>query len=387
MSVRVVPWKPEMGPDKWRVDIRFKKPDGTKVRNQTVHEAPTKGMARKWGEARESQLRAGTLAVSEEKAEIPSFATFVLEWETTYPKAAGNRHTTTKEKATHIKSHLLPYFGSMRLDEINEKAMDAFLAHMADKTKGKPDDERVRKVGTGKKTLKPKTRRNVMMTLRKILATAEKWGQLPRMPRFPRIKVPECDFDFYDVHEAAQLVRAAGDAEERAMLLFALHTGARAGELLAVEWTSIDTRQKLVSFSRSTTKGVTSDTTKSGKPRRVPLSAPLEAILKAVKHLKSSLVFCKPDGSAHNLDDLHRVLARAQKRAGLRAVRWHDLRHSYASNLTIGGTPIRQVQEWMGHSTITMTMRYAHLAPTEKARKYLTALDVPEPAKGDVAAE
>jgi hypothetical protein len=55
-------------------------------------------------------------------------------------------------------------------------------------------------------------------------------------------------------------------------------------------------------------------------------------------------------------------------------VEWHDCRHSFASQHVIGGTPLRQVQDWLGHSTITMTMRYAHLAPGG-GREYLAALD------------
>jgi site-specific recombinase XerD len=55
--------------------------------------------------------------------------------------------------------------------------------------------------------------------------------------------------------------------------------------------------------------------------------------------------------------------ARACRRAGLREIRWHDLRHSFASQLAAAGVPLRQVQEWLGHSTINMTVRYAHLAP------------------------
>ena len=47
----------------------------------------------------------------------------------------------------------------------------------------------------------------------------------------------------------------------------------------------------------------------------------------------------------------------------MRDIRWHDLRHTFASNLIAAGVPILQVQQWLGHSTIQMTMRYAHLAP------------------------
>jgi site-specific recombinase XerD len=57
------------------------------------------------------------------------------------------------------------------------------------------------------------------------------------------------------------------------------------------------------------------------------------------------------------------MLDRATRRAGLREIRRHDCRHSFTSQLVIAGVPLHQVQAWLGHSTITMTMRYAHLAP------------------------
>src|ERR1019366_5362493 len=102
--------------------------------------------------------------------------------------------------------------------------------------------------------------------------------------------------------------------------------------------------------------GFTTNGTKSGKPRKVPLSPTLAAALKAHRHMRGPLVFCQDDGTPLTLWHLHGALERAARRASLRLLRWHDLRHSFASNLTIGGTPMRQVQEWMGHSTILMTM-------------------------------
>jgi site-specific recombinase XerC len=67
---------------------------------------------------------------------------------------------------------------------------------------------------------------------------------------------------------------------------------------------------------------------------------------------------------------------RTGTRAGLREIRWHDLRHSFASQLVSSSVPIRQVQEWLGHSTITMTMRYSHLAPGSGAN-LIQALESP----------
>jgi integrase len=228
----------------------------------------------------------------------------------------------------------------------------------------------------------------VVGTLHTILATAVEWGALDVLPKFPKIKVSASAFDFYNVVEAAALLDSARDDEERAILRFALHSGGRAGEQLAVEWTDIDTRNKFVSFSKSRTNGVTTRGTKGRKPRKVPLSESLLADLRTVRHLKGPLVFCQADGSPLTLWILRDHLARAARKAGLRLLRWHDLRHSFASNLVIGGTPIRQVQEWMGHTTILMTMRYSHLAPGG-GREHLSALDAPTaaPARKDSAAE
>jgi site-specific recombinase XerD len=80
------------------------------------------------------------------------------------------------------------------------------------------------------------------------------------------------------------------------------------------------------------------------------------------------------DGSPFTLWQLHERLWGACRRGGLRKIRWHDARHSFASQLVIAGAPLRQVQEWLGHSSITMTMRYAHLAPGG-GREFMAALD------------
>jgi site-specific recombinase XerD len=75
-----------------------------------------------------------------------------------------------------------------------------------------------------------------------------------------------------------------------------------------------------------------------------------------------------------SLWQLHERLWSSCRRAGLRRIRWHDCRHSFASQLVMASTPLRQVQEWLGHSTIMMTMRYSHLAPGG-GREFLSALD------------
>ena len=87
-------------------------------------------------------------------------------------------------------------------------------------------------------------------------------------------------------------------------------------------------------------------------------------------------MFCRAAGKPLTLWQLPERLWSACRRAGLREIRWHDLRHSFASQLVSAGVPLRQVQDWLGHSTITMTMRYSHLAP-EQGAELIQALENP----------
>jgi len=105
--------------------------------------------------------------------------------------------------------------------------------------------------------------------------------------------------------------------------------------------------------------------TKTGKSRHVPLTGALLEALRAIKHLRGQNVFCNRDGSPLTLWQLHERIEGACRRAGLRRIRWHDTRHSFASQLVSAGVPLRQVQEYLGHTTIAMTMRYSHLAPND----------------------
>ncbi len=86
-------------------------------------------------------------------------------------------------------------------------------------------------------------------------------------------------------------------------------------------------------------------------------------VLSRKAFLKGPLVFCDEGGRMLTKGELRHPLLRACKRAGLREIGWHVLRHTFASHLVMRGAPIVAVQDLMGHSTIQMTMRYAHLAP------------------------
>jgi integrase len=338
----------------WRYRKVVRLPDGRKVRINGTPAINTKQEA----EAAERSHILRALDPKPERKEVPTFERFVEDrWWPIYPAAAGNRFTTKYEKEIHLRVHLVPVLGSVPLDKVRGEVVSRLLAAL-------------RRKGLGEKSVK-----NIQATLRRILASAVEWGYLDSIPPFPRVKVPQARWDFLSAEEAGTLVGAARTEEERAILLFALHTGARAGEQLAIEWGDLDWANHLVVLRRSSTRGEVGPT-KSGRERRVPLTGTLERALKTIRHLRGPLVFSNPDGAPLRLDQLHERVWGACRRAGLRKIRWHDLRHSFASQLASAGVPLRQVQEWLGHSTITMTMRYAHLAPGGGAN-LISALESP----------
>jgi integrase len=114
-----------------------------------------------------------------------------------------------------------------------------------------------------------------------------------------------------------------------------------------------------------------------GKSREIPLNDKVLTALKRHRHLRGELVFCDEGGRM-----LPKVckwpMWSACKKAGLRRIGWHVLRHTFASHLVMRGAPLKAVQELLGHSTIEMTMRYAHLSPDVR-RDAVRLLDVDLP--------
>lgn len=144
------------------------------------------------------------------------------------------------------------------------------------------------------------------------------------------------------------------------MVLLAMNTGMRRGELLNLTWENVDQPRALVT--------VVAATAKSGKTRHIPLNAEALAVLKGWKDAsgrESGLVFPGVDDKpmGHIKTSWEGVLESAK----IQNFRFHDLRHHFASKLVMAGVDLNTVRELLGHGDIKMTLRYAHLAPEHKA--------------------
>ncbi len=147
---------------------------------------------------------------------------------------------------------------------------------------------------------------------------------------------------------------------------FALNTGMRQNEILSLKWSEVDL------FRRSATLLLT----KNKEKRTVPLNQTTMELLKAKNKIRSisGFVFTTQASTKIDARNLLRAFYSARKKADLTDVRFHDLRHTFATRLVQAGIDLYVVKELLGHKTITMTMRYAHHYP-ESLRHGVEVLD------------
>jgi len=215
--------------------------------------------------------------------------------------------------------------------------------------------------------------------LRKLLATAVEWGVLNSIPRIKWLRTPPGEFDFLTYTEVDRLLECAA-GEWRALIVVAVRTGMRQGELRALRWLDVDLNAGRLVVRRAAWKTVVASP-KNGRMREIALNAQAESILRQHPR-RSEWVFSSGAGTMLSKGEMKWPLWSACDRANLRRIGWHTLRHTFASHLVMRGAPLKAVQELLGHSTIEMTMRYSHLTPDAR-REAIRLLDFKElPAVG-----
>jgi integrase len=412
------------GTGRWRYRCTVTLRDGSTERiSGTPSAANTKLAAREAEDAHRARTVNPPDVVPAKKA-APAFSEFAKTWLAAYPASAENRTSTITEKEFHVRVHLAPYWGMTPIDRIDSMAVATMIGDLKKKKKLVRNNPNAAVWVEGptresEKLVSSKTVKNVTQTLHRILVSAHEWKILSEVPKFPKRKNVSAPWDWYTAEESALLLAATSAPsaprseglrgrpalvrtaiEDRALIRFALRTGARAGEELAVSWGDVDWINRRVHFKRQYHKGKFSEL-KAGPARSVDLSGDLIEDLKALRARQirplglggpsgygpegnpQDLIFpADHTGAPRETWHLRDTLRKYARRAGLRIIKWHELRHSFASQLVSAGVPLKQVQEWLGHSTIHMTMRYSHLAPTSGAG-FIGVLDRPVAVGGE----
>lgn len=273
-------------------------------------------------------------------------------------KAATGKRSMPNDRG-YVRKHLLFFGADTPVGDVTAEAIARYQAHRAVAIEAR---QRAR----GRETVSFAVCNREVAILRHMLRLAKRWRLVSEVPEVDMLKEPEGRLRFLSEEEATRLLAACAESRNRylpAIVTVALHTGLRKGEILGLTWDRVD-------FSRGVLR-VTK--TKNGRSREIPMDRDVYDALVTLKGRQDAgLVFARGDGEAWG--QIRTAFDTALKRAGIDGFRFHDLRHTAASHWIMRGASLKEAQELLGHQSITMTVRYAHLAP-ERLRAAVARLE------------
>jgi integrase len=325
----------------------------------------TKRTAEVWLQDVLAQARRGGLPGA--RSSGITFGEAAEEWLRFIEQDRGRKPSTLRDYRSVLRSRLLPEFGERPLESITPQEV-----------------ERWRQSLDG---LSNRSKNKLLVQMHGIFRRAQathgiETNPLARVEKHPLR--PSGDIEVFSPEEILALVRAAASETDAAIFLTAAFTGLRLGELIALHWRDVDFTGATIRVRASYALGALT-TPKSGKVRAVPMAPDVAKALSRLGQRKhwvgeDDLVFAGEAGGYLDGSALRRRYKGALATAGLRSLRFHDLRHTFGTRM-IAKADVRRVQEWMGHADIQTTMKYLHYAPrAEDARLVAEAFAVDDPA-------
>jgi integrase len=284
---------------------------------------------------------------------------YLAQWLVTYAKPnVGNK---TYERYGRIVDDISVRLGSVRLCDLKPLAIQSFYAELL--ASG-------RKKGGG---LSPLTVQHIHRLLRKALHQAVRWEIIEKNPAdgvdAPRVQRKE--MTALDREGLAALLTALRGTKLYLPTLLAATTGMRRGEILALRWSDVDLEAGTLRVARSLEQsgaGLNFKEPKSRYSKRaISLASATVDALKTHRALRDTgpdgLVVCRPDGTPYPPNQLSAEFHRAVHNKGF-SVRFHDMRHTHASNLLRDGVPVNVVSRRLGHAEPSITLNvYSHVLP------------------------
>jgi len=302
----------------------------------------TKTVAQRKLEERKRQVRLGQLDMI--GSNIPTLSEFSQDY-IKYARDVKKKRSWIRDQ--QLLTNLCIYIGDKQLSHINPKDIE--------------DYKLVRL-----KEVKPSTINRALSCLKHLFNIAKRWKKF-----FGDNPLSEVEFfeenntveRILTVDEEKRLLQYSPD-NLKPILLCALNTGMRRGEILSLKWSNVDLENNLITIE--------STNSKSKKTKKIYINSVLKNIILKQK-LKAGIndyVFLGTDGMT--LKKLRTSFEKACKLASIEGLRFHDLRHTAATRMIENGANIVAVSRILGHSTLSMTMRYAH--PDDSIREALESL-------------
>jgi len=291
---------------------------------------------------------------------MPMVKDYLTKWKETYAKP-NCKPSTYRGYARAIEQVLIPQFGHALLNEVEREHIRTLIADLTQQGKARNTIE------------------NCLVPLKAVYYQAMEEGFVSHNPVarlgriFKRKKDRRADITPLEREEVNHLLTTVKDTFPflYPLILCAVRTGLRQGELIGLQGGDVDFHGGFIEVRRGIVLGKET-TTKSHMIRRVDMSQHLQDTLKQLKEVRlleamaagnelTPWVFLSKGGKRWDERHLRRVWVKCLEAAELRHIRFHDLRHTYASELAAQGAPIKYVQSQLGHSSIQVTMDiYAH---------------------------
>ncbi len=298
----------------------------------------SKGEAKKALAVRQGQIAQGRFDFRP-RLSVPAFDRFAERYA---EFAKTNKRGYYNER--YRLQQLVRYFGSRRLCDLTTWDAEKFKTEMS-------------------KSMRPATVNRLLGNAKHMLTMAVKWNELSKNP-FAGVKllpVPEMAERILGKDEEQRLLEACDRVRApylRPIVVLALNTGMRKGEILALQWAQVDLANRLIHIQNAKTEH---------SERRVPTNDTVFRLLcKLQKDRCGNLVFPSHRKNGEKFRDLKTGFRKAVRLSKIPQIRFHDLRHSFATRLVRAGADLITVQHLLGHARITMTARYAHSLADDK---------------------
>lgn len=257
-----------------------------------------------------------------------------------------NRPTWWKSEKHNLR-HILNYFGDAYIHEIKVVDVERF----------KIDQLAIVSKASVNKALG---------TLKTMFNKAIEWEKYDGVNPVSKVKMYKLDNQRTRHLEKEEIIRllTACDGHLKNIVEFAINTGMRKGEIFNLKWRDVDLNNGIIHLLK----------TKNGDQRQIPINETVRNIFFRVpKNPESPYVFSSFEGKPFN--DIKHSFYTALEKAEIKEFRFHDLRHTFASQLAMSGVDLNTVRELLGHKSMTMTLRYSHLSCDHKKRA-VKVLDV-----------
>ncbi|RKZ30366.1 hypothetical protein DRQ36_05840 [bacterium] len=239
---------------------------------------------------------------------------------------------TYRADPTGIRN-MLKFFGDRLLSEITPQLIEEYKAKRLE-------------------TVKPASINRELATLSNMFTKANQWQivSVNPMKEVGKLKGPPGRIRYLSYDEIERLVNVSAP-HLKPIIITALNTGMRKSEILNLRWENVDLERRVIIVRE----------TKNNEIRILPINEPLYGVFKTLpSRNKNEWIF--PGKNGKPIGSVKTAFKTALRKSGIKDLRFHDLRHTFASYLVMGGVNLRTVQQLLGHKDIKMTMRYSHLS-------------------------